>query len=147
MPVQIMLQDVIDYLPLVGGPTPAEEGLLVALWEELWPLLKPLLVQLEGVLVVGWGFVLSAYVLAKECITKPEFIPSVMIISSATAMLSRKGKAVVKLDQRGAQWKGALPLSVLLCGVLLFAFIEWNKTRPDSKVSSQETAFIAARAS
>jgi hypothetical protein len=129
--MQILLQDVIDYLPLVRGPSlsPAEEGLFLTLWNEL----RPFVQTLGGALLVGWGYVLAAYGVAKDYITKAEFIPSVMILASSTAMMfasakSEKGTVHFKFGEREARWKGALVLSVLLSGVLLLALIEWKKT-------------------
>ena len=83
--------------------------------------------------LVGWGYVLAAYGVAKDYITKAEFIPSVMILASSTAMMfasgkSEKGTVHFKFGEREARWKGALVLSVLLSGVLLLALIEWKKT-------------------
>jgi hypothetical protein len=131
--MQILLQDVIDYLPLVRGPSPTEEGLFLKLLNELMPFLMPFVQALGGALVVGWGCVLAAYGEAKDYITKAEFIPSVMILASSTAMMfasgkSEKGTVVFKFGEHEARWKGALALSVLLSGALLLALIEWKKT-------------------
>ena len=146
--MQMIFQDFIDYLPLARGPTPQDESRLLALLNELKPVLGPLLETVGGALVVGWGYFLSAYAVAKEYITKPQFIPSVMIISSVTALMYRKGKGVANLRPKSGEagWKGVLPLSVLFCGVLLFALTLWNnKTRLDSKVSSLEAAIYCCK--
>jgi len=128
--MQILLQDVIDYLPLVRGPSlsPTEEGLFLKLLNELMPFLMPFVQALGGALVVGWGCVLAAYGEAKDYITKAEFIPSVMILASSTVMMFASGKGTVHFGEREARWKGALVLSVLLSGVLLLAVVEWKKT-------------------
>ena len=128
--MQILLQDVTGYLPLVHGLSPAGESrVFLTLWNEL----RPFAPALGGGLLVTWSYVLTAYGVAKDYITKAEFIPSIMILTSSTAMVlqsgkSEKGTVIFSFKEREARWKGALALSVLLSGALLLALIEWKKT-------------------
>jgi hypothetical protein len=125
--MQTLLQDVVGYLPAVRGLSQAEEYKILTLLGELKPITQMALAA-GGII---WAKMAAGAEVAKEHITKAEFIPLLMILTSPFVMLlpisdSGAGSASFKAKGFEARWKGGIAFSFLVGGMLLFALIHWK---------------------
>jgi len=120
--MQVMLQDVINYLPLVGGISQAEE--VPKLWS-LLEYLKPAGQWAAGIFgIIGVHFA-SEYELIRQNITKADFIPFFMMLMSIPVMMlpSKGGAGNLAFKTMGleARLKGRIVFFFLGGGILLLA--------------------------
>jgi hypothetical protein len=127
--MQDILQDVMGYLPLAGAISPELKILL--LLERLAPIARPIAQMALGAGGFIWAHMAAGAEVAKEHITKAEFIPLMMILASPFVMMfptpnSGEGSAGFKAKGFEAHWKGGIAFSFLVGGMLLFALVHWK---------------------
>lgn len=121
--MQTILQDLTEYLPMVGGLSPP-------LRRELQQHLLPLAPVIVG---VAFAFIVAAVAVLAKMMAATVFIPFFMILISPFLMLLQGRKTetgTASFEFRGLKfgWQGGLAFAFLVTGVLLLGLVEWTKT-------------------
>jgi uncharacterized membrane protein YdfJ with MMPL/SSD domain len=120
--MQTLLQDVTEYLPIMGGLSPPMR-------HELQQHLVPLLHVITGLAV---AFILVAIAILVKFAATATFIPFFMILFSPFLMIlpNRKNDtstANIKFGKLKVSWQGGLAVGFLVLGVLLLILVKWVK--------------------
>jgi hypothetical protein len=123
--MQIILQDVLNYyLPMVRGIPHGEEL-------KIWHLVEELMPTARAIGGGTWSFAVVAFARTRDFISRQEFVPVLMIVTSFVLMATPVKKnptdtAIFKIAEFEVGWKGSFAFGVLVSGVMLLALEKWT---------------------